>query len=786
MFRIFRPVIVALFMIMPSVAQMFRMFKVAMITLLMSTFGMAQNPSGAMMPWSTLNFFNVSGVLAVNGKLCTYLGGTTTPYDTWVTSDVTSTGTKNANPIRMGSDGRPTTNGIFIDAHVYKFVMRTAGTDGTCATGTIIWTYDGAFDKAQLNTLVFATQMDDKVCHASQFTTTTPNDWGGKVKACHDALPGTGGVIDPRGLEGAQVVSVELIISKQNVSIIGDHAATVACLAAANCVTLTGTGDVLSKITFTESLAFPAVVVGADYVTVDDVSVSGTTPGGSEGAPLAAIMLAKGSKLVGVKVMNCNVSGTMNGGIYADATIPLGVKNLELLRNNISVAFFGIIIGPYGTGPVSENINVDGNYVEVKNVTTPNSFEFSRATQFINVLNGLRLNNNFFRGGFGCVETFADPRSPGRHNGLVINNMICDSFMSLTQWDSGSVTGVTIDMALRDPSWIKYDNPVVVAAWGYAPGLELADNTNVSFSGSSIRNAIGELADFGNCFGCGFTNNVLRNSGMTTVQTGANIHAHCINLTYNSTDIVVTGNDISGCWMDGISQTTRESFSNVQRANISNNVIKDVQRNGIRLHNTAGPIVVAGNTVTASNLTSGPYDSIHYSLDGVAGSITGVTTQTNITSGGRYGVFSDYAAGADARTMSFKDNTVLAATTAGFYVYGHTSKNWSPVMATGMVVTLSAATGGHVDVTAAADIMFFEDPGVPQQMAFIDNGNNGDIKTFVFPPGNNITVVNQFERLELNGSINVIPTGGSTITFICGQDAVGTAQKWVEISRMIR
>src|SRR5262245_13866199 len=50
-------------------------------------------------------------------------------------------------------------------------------------------------------------QFDDKVCHASQYTGTRPNDEGGKFAACVTALPSGGGTIDGRGLEGGQAWS---------------------------------------------------------------------------------------------------------------------------------------------------------------------------------------------------------------------------------------------------------------------------------------------------------------------------------------------------------------------------------------------------------------------------------------------------------------------------------------------------------------------------------------------------------------------------------------------------
>lgn len=73
-----------------------------------------------------------------NAKLCSYVAGSTTPAATYATSSLT---VANANPVRTNSAGRAS---VFLaQGAAYKFVLRTAGSDNTCDTGTILWTQDG-------------------------------------------------------------------------------------------------------------------------------------------------------------------------------------------------------------------------------------------------------------------------------------------------------------------------------------------------------------------------------------------------------------------------------------------------------------------------------------------------------------------------------------------------------------------------------------------------------------------------------------------------------------------
>jgi hypothetical protein len=85
-------------------------------------------PQNFLMPPEPLN----------NRKICTY-APTSTPLATYSDSTLS---TPNANPIRTNSAGRPTTGGVYFSATTYKILILTAGSDGTCNTGTTVYSQD--------------------------------------------------------------------------------------------------------------------------------------------------------------------------------------------------------------------------------------------------------------------------------------------------------------------------------------------------------------------------------------------------------------------------------------------------------------------------------------------------------------------------------------------------------------------------------------------------------------------------------------------------------------------
>jgi microcystin-dependent protein len=80
-------------------------------------------------------FFTTTGLPLAGGKIYTYQAGSSTPLATY--TDNTGT-TANANPIVLGSDGRPATEIWLTYGYNYKFVLKTAD-DST------IQTYDNLY-----------------------------------------------------------------------------------------------------------------------------------------------------------------------------------------------------------------------------------------------------------------------------------------------------------------------------------------------------------------------------------------------------------------------------------------------------------------------------------------------------------------------------------------------------------------------------------------------------------------------------------------------------------------
>lgn len=224
--------------------------------------------TGSVVPWLNENLFGATGVIIPNGKLCTYQAGTSTPLATFSEKTLTSS---NANPMILNSQGRPQAD-IFLDAVSYKFVLRTVGLDATCSTGTVVWTRDDVYDKAALYRVEFATKMDDKVCHASQYLGTTPNDEGGKLAACVTALPSAGGTIAGSGLEGAQAWSAcpfTGVTKPINVILgIGTHSIAVDCTIPVNVTLELGNGAIVSQATSTTlTITGPVVASMSQHFT---------------------------------------------------------------------------------------------------------------------------------------------------------------------------------------------------------------------------------------------------------------------------------------------------------------------------------------------------------------------------------------------------------------------------------------------------------------------------------------------------------------------------------------
>jgi hypothetical protein len=97
-------------------------------------------------PMPRLQFVGSDGKPVVNGRLCTYVAGTSTPLATYSDSTLLSA---NTNPLVTDSFGRPTSGGVGVGIYLlnqsYKFVLASNGTGSqiSCPTnGSVLWTQD--------------------------------------------------------------------------------------------------------------------------------------------------------------------------------------------------------------------------------------------------------------------------------------------------------------------------------------------------------------------------------------------------------------------------------------------------------------------------------------------------------------------------------------------------------------------------------------------------------------------------------------------------------------------
>jgi len=102
--------------------------------LLFTAAAQAQNAFPA--PQPQLQFTTAGGPLA-GGKLCTYVSNTTTPLATY--TDGTAS-VANSNPVVLDTNGSASV--WLTPAGLYTFVLRSGG-DGSCTTGTVLWTQNG-------------------------------------------------------------------------------------------------------------------------------------------------------------------------------------------------------------------------------------------------------------------------------------------------------------------------------------------------------------------------------------------------------------------------------------------------------------------------------------------------------------------------------------------------------------------------------------------------------------------------------------------------------------------
>ena len=100
---------------------------------------------GTIMPVPHQVFLDSSGNPLNNAKICTYEAGSVNTAQATYSDEALTV--ELPNPIRTNSAGRPqngsgTETNVYWSAASYKVVVMTAGSDGTCSTGTTIYTAD--------------------------------------------------------------------------------------------------------------------------------------------------------------------------------------------------------------------------------------------------------------------------------------------------------------------------------------------------------------------------------------------------------------------------------------------------------------------------------------------------------------------------------------------------------------------------------------------------------------------------------------------------------------------
>jgi len=97
----------------------------------------AQSTAAYPAPSPEVQFLDNLGKPLAGGKLCTYQAGTTTPLASFTDS---TANTANSNPVVLNSSGRASV-WFGLSSGLYKMVLLQGG-DGTCFTGTTLWSQD--------------------------------------------------------------------------------------------------------------------------------------------------------------------------------------------------------------------------------------------------------------------------------------------------------------------------------------------------------------------------------------------------------------------------------------------------------------------------------------------------------------------------------------------------------------------------------------------------------------------------------------------------------------------
>ena len=569
----------------------------------------------------------------------------------------------------------------------------------------------------------------------------------------------------------------------------GNFSVSTITINTSNPVTLTG-GCTLTQ--FTANALSPVISIIKPNVTIDGLTITGSVAAGHESDDGTADILLtfSGSTLTldGITIRNCHLLGK-NTGIESYLGNASGFKftNLKLINNVIRTIYRGIEIGPYAQNAVvNKNITAEDNDIEVSaGAGAPGVYAnivYARPMQIINT-DTLLIRHNRAIGGFSGIETYGgtgatSPR-PREHDVHITDN-ITDGHIGFTQVTGGDCSHNTVDLSLRDSSWLAYDSATVVAAWGYLPGIEAADITGCTINGNSVYNQVGAGIQYGASESCTVSGNIVVNSSNTATPW---TDGHAIMLYNHIRGGAISGNTLSTGKMSGIGQDDTYSYDDIARTSITGNTIDSFQRSGIAIHNTAGgngDLVISNNVISNINLAASTYSGIDFTpVFGGSDLIRGMQVTGNLIDGGKYAIYQPYFETTEVRGVLFINNQSRNATTAAYLCYGRRSHN---TLGAGGVITVGL-TGGHLDTRNLADDIYL-DPGGAASFTAIDNATENDTVSINFQRAD--TLVTNSGVLQLQGGANVTPTIGSIMVFKCVLSNNPVGQVWTEVSRSIR
>jgi hypothetical protein len=361
------------------------------------------------MPSPEVQYLDQNGIPLAGAKLCTYQAGTTTPLATYTDS---TAGTPNTNPIILDVAGRAS---VWVGPNIYKFVLLTGG-DGTCSTGSVVWSQDNVAD----STLYFLNYVKT----------------AGTASLIGYLAPGTGGATDTvqTALTARSVSVVEYgaycdaVINQTTGAVTSGHDDHVALQAAFNAAGLNGISTIL--------LPAPGLASGPTGTgTTTGLCLTSTT-----------LKIGTGSNSTASSNNAFRIQG-VGGAVWSWG----GVNGYYLTRGGSSILYTGAALGttPVLTvaGPIWD-ITLDGFNVDCRNLAqTCILFTGIRSSYIHDVfaINNLSA-SAIYNGGFwiGAYQKDFSGGCPGTSNGCFAGTQynVFDSFGTFSY--NGGATGITI------------------------------------------------------------------------------------------------------------------------------------------------------------------------------------------------------------------------------------------------------------------------------------------------------------------------------------------------------